>query len=258
MPAYPDRVIQMGEDDPKVVKQIKKQLNLRLFPNDEESRLDLAKPAFDAATKRAVQLFQMRNTDAQGQPLVVDGKVGPITWAELFETDPVPILLPKAGLLTEVLRVARLEIGVREEPRNSNLGPRVEEYQALTGTRGKAWCVSFVYWCFNEAAKNVGVPNPMFKTAGVLKHWEECTKVGGKRLTASDAAANPKSIKPGMIFVVDYGKGLGHSGLVEAVDGAFLKTLEGNTDASGKDREGGGVYEVTRKLNSVNTGFVLY
>jgi hypothetical protein len=37
----------------------------------------------------------------------------------------------------------------------------------------------------------------------------------------------------------------------------MVTTVEGNTDASGT-REGGGVYRLRRKLNSINKGFIDY
>ncbi len=60
-----------------------------------------------------------------------------------------------------------------------------------------------------------------------------------------------------MIFVIDHGSGLGHTGLVEKVGGGLLTTIEGNTDAS-RTREGGGIYRLTRKIVEINKGFIDY
>jgi hypothetical protein len=60
-----------------------------------------------------------------------------------------------------------------------------------------------------------------------------------------------------MIFIMDFGGGAGHTGLVEAVAGGLITTIEGNTDAS-KTREGGGVYRLHRKIVEVNKGFIDY
>lgn len=70
------------------------------------------------------------------------------------------------------------------------------------------------------------------------------------------AIDDPGRLRPGMLFIMDFGGGLGHAGFVEAVEGAFLCTVEGNTDAS-RSREGG-VYRLTRKVNSVGKGFIDY
>lgn len=60
-----------------------------------------------------------------------------------------------------------------------------------------------------------------------------------------------------MIFTMDHGGGLGHTGLVESVTGGIMTTLEGNSNVGGS-REGIGVFRLTRKVNSVNKGFIDY
>ncbi len=62
---------------------------------------------------------------------------------------------------------------------------------------------------------------------------------------------------PGMVLVMDYGAGKGHTGFVQGVEGGFIHTIEGNTDAS-RTREGGGVYELRRKLSAINKGYLVY
>jgi hypothetical protein len=42
--------------------------------------LGQATSAFDRRVKAAVEEFQARHVDSCGRPLVVDGKVGPLTW----------------------------------------------------------------------------------------------------------------------------------------------------------------------------------
>lgn len=99
--------------------------------------------------------------------------------------------------------------------------------------------------------------NPVFKTACCLAHWNGAPSMGARRLTRSQAVADPARVQPGMVFIMDFGGGAGHTGLVESVAGGHMATLEGNTDAS-KTREGGGVYRLTRKLADVNKGFIDY
>ena len=67
----------------------------------------------------------------------------------------------------------------------------------------------------------------------------------------------PDAVAPGMLFVIDHGHGLGHTGIIEAVGAGLLTTIEGNTDAS-RTREGGGVYRLCRKINEINKGFIDY
>ena len=44
--------------------------------------------SFDAPTWRAVRAFQAQNLDQHGQPLVVDGVVGPLSWWSLQHPNP--------------------------------------------------------------------------------------------------------------------------------------------------------------------------
>lgn len=261
---YPGKLLQLGFVDAKVMKALKTQLNqtLVLGADTTPPKLDSSDPSFDAPTKAAVKLFQAQRVDAVGNPLRVDGKVGALTWGALFGEQALKSH-HEAGdpLLTLVLKIAgqQADMGVREKPRNSNKGPEVSEYLVRAGVwPGLAWCVAYVYWCFDEAAKQLGRPNPMVRTAGVLNHWTRCVaEKGAKRISKSEATANPALVLPGMVFVMDHGGGLGHSGLVERVEGGLIHTLEGNTDAS-KTREGGGVYRLTRKIIDINKGFVDY
>jgi hypothetical protein len=114
-----------------------------------------------------------------------------------------------------------------------------------------------VYWCFDEAARALRRANPLVKTAGCLDYWHRAPEQGAKRILAAPAVEDPDMVKPGMIFIMDHGGGLGHTGLVEKVAGGLLTTIEGNTGAS-RTREGGGVYRLTRKIAEINTGFIDY
>lgn len=259
---YPGRVIKMGEADARIVKALKTALNKALvLRGDEAVRLDPDNPVFGERMKQAVRLFQARRVDSQGQPLKTDGEVGAITWAALFGAERVPSADTAIDpFLDQVLQVAAAEAAkqVREVPKNSNRGPEVDAYLQRAGVPpGLAWCCAFVYWCFDEAATAAGRANPMFKTAGCLAHWNQAETRGARRISAASAVANPGRVQPGMVFVMDFGGGLGHTGLVESVDGGHIVTVEGNTDAS-LTREGGGVYRLTRKLASINKGFIDY
>ncbi|TAD81184.1 MAG: CHAP domain-containing protein, partial [Bacteroidetes bacterium] len=46
-------------------------------------------------------------------------------------------------------------------------------------------------------------------------------------------------------------------GLVKSVNGGFITVIEGNTNDNGS-REGIGVFERTRKVASINKGFIEY
>lgn len=248
---YPGRVIKRDEKDPKIVRAIQKQLNEKgCGPIDVDGE-------FGPQTTAAVKLFQTLYTDQNNNPLVIDGKVGPLSWASLFGNKTVPVSPPpKSDLIKLTLDFASGEVGVMEKPRGSNSGPEVDEYLASVGLGpGFSWCAAFVYWCFKEAAKKLDVRNPVYKTAGVLNHWNN---TAGKKILSRDAFGNPALVKPGQVFIMSYGGGLGHTGIVEKVNGGFLTTIEGNTNDGGS-REGIGVFRRTgRKINSINKGFIQY
>ena len=141
-------------------------------------------------------------------------------------------------LAEETLKVATSQLGVQEMPKGSNAGPQVEGYLKSVGLgKGNAWCMAFVYWCVMNASKNKAVINPLKKTAGVLDQWNS------KPLLKQN---QPQS---GDIFIMDFGKGQGHTGIVEKVVGLKVMTIEGNTNDDGS-REG---YEVCRRERSISS-----
>ena len=132
-------------------------------------------------------------------------------------------------LAERALSVARSQIGVEEIPRGSNGGPQVAAYLKCIGLSvGYPWCMAFVYWCVNRAAADLGMPNPLVKTGGVLRQWNETTL---RKLPARSGG-----VKPGDIFIMDFGRGAGHTGFLVSVQNGIASTLEGNTnDEGGRD-----------------------
>jgi peptidoglycan hydrolase-like protein with peptidoglycan-binding domain len=255
-PTFPGRIIKKGDPDPAIVKTIQRQLNARgCGPIAVDG-------VFDRPTEDAVKLFQARFPDVEGAPLIIDGKVGSITWAALFGADTVPAEdTPASPLLEKALAIATSQIGVMEQPPGSNRGPEVDEYVRRVGlnpAKKHPWCVAFLFFCFDEAAKSLGRGNPMIKTAGVLDHWARAGAQGIPRVTKAKAEQNPALVKPGQIFTIDTGGGFGHAGFVLEVVGGKLITVEGNTNDTGS-RDGIGVFRrQSRKILSINKGFVDY
>ena len=253
--AFPGRALKAGADNPEAVLAIQRRLNATgCGPVAESGR-------FGEPTTIAVKRFQMRFADADGLPLKVDGRVGPITWAALFGTSPA-IVEAEEPLLKAALERAEDEIGVLEAPPGSNRGPRVDAYLRSVGldpdAGSFAWCAAFVYFCFSEASQKGRRRNPLVKTAGVLEHWNRAEQRGARRIKAAEALSRPDLIRPGQIFVMDFGKGAGHTGLVRGLRDGKLITIEGNTNDGGS-REGIGVFERSgRTLGSINKGFLDY
>lgn len=150
-----------------------------------------------------------------------------------------------SDLSQKTVEVAITQIDQQENPLGSNWGHPVQDYLHSVGIDFPAsWCMAFVYWCFSRAAEQLGTLNPLVKTGGVLRAYNEA---------ASHRQAEPQ---PGDIFILDFGHGLGHTGIVEKVDGDTLHTIEGNTNDTGS-REG---IEVCRRIRSAKKmkGFLRY
>jgi hypothetical protein len=247
---YPGRIIQKDEADINIVKAIQKRLNeCNCGPLQEIG-------IFGPKTVQAVKLFQSLNKDSNNLPLVADGKIGSLTWEALFGAGTVPLdAEPPNLLLKKVMEKAYSQIGVKENPLGSNGGPEVDRYLASVGLgTGFYWCMAFVYWCFQEGAKELRQANPAVKTGGVLKQWNQST---GRKILSPQAIQNPSLIKPGHIFIMDFGGGKGHTGLVFKVEGGNIRTIEGNSSSDGS-RNGIAVVDNIRKINSINRGFIEY
>ncbi len=141
--------------------------------------------------------------------------------------------MPAKTISSVALQIAASQLGCEEIPRNSNWGKHVEKYLKSVGiTFAAPWCMSFAYWCVNEACKELGVTNPLVKTGGVMRQWNEIP-----------AKYKSKTPTKGAIFIMDFGKGLGHTGFVTGFNDKVINTIEGNSNDEGS-REG---VEVCRK-----------
>lgn len=149
-------------------------------------------------------------------------------------------------LSEKALLVAISQIGKEEKPHGSNWGEPVKNYLASVGINFPAsWCMAFVYWCFSEASKNLKIPNIAIRTGGVLAAWNKADK----KIKSSTPSI-------GAVFIMDFGKGNGHTGLVENFDTQYIYTIEGNTNDSGS-REGIKVLRKKRPLNTIK-GYLNY
>jgi len=241
-PPVPKRAVRVGDTREDLVKAIQARLDaLGLGPIAVDG-------VFGAETASAVKLLQTRRGE------IVDGIVGPATWAALFGApEPVP---PPAGILGATLDVAGSQVGVVESG-GPNRGPEVDRYLRSVGvdpTQGSfAWCAAFVHWCFGEASTRLAVPNPCPPKAGCLALWgaaPAATRIAG------DAAFDDSSlVHAGVVFVIDHGSGKGHVGFVAAIEAGRLATIEGNTNPAG-GRDGYGVFRRQRAFSEINIGFL--
>lgn len=149
-----------------------------------------------------------------------------------------------ATLQEKALKIAISQLGQHENPLGSNWGKPVQDYLASVGIHFQAsWCMAFVYWCFEQVSAG---NNPLVKSGGVLNCWNTADK---KYRVVGDP-------QPGDIFIMNFGKGLGHTGIVEKVDANFIYTIDGNTNDSGS-REGIEVCRKQRPRNKI-VGYLRY
>ena len=151
--------------------------------------------------------------------LLADGEVGPLTWAALFSPSPSK----DTGLAS--LQEARNRIGIKEKPLGSNRGPEVDQFLTRSGVPfPNPWCMAFVYFCVDEAARKLARPNPIKKTAScqVLFLW---ARANGRLVSRPEE---------GDIFLVIGEGGHCHTGFVNGpiVNNRF-PTVEGNSNNDG-------------------------
>lgn len=264
-PRYPGHLIERDSSDTASVKVLQKRLkDLGMSePGTNGPRPLVADGVFGINTFNAVELFQMRHTDLDGRPMLIDGRVGTATWGALFgrETVPSSLAVVSSHLGKMVLETATSQVGALEKPFGSNAGPKVNEYLASVGLApGNFWSMAFVYWCFREAAKHIGIKNPAIKTGSVLDAWNNARSSGSgiSTLTFEDALQDPGKIKPGMVFMMSTGGGYGHTGIVVALHGNVLETIEGNTNDGGSSNGIGVFRRKGRTVSSINRGYIDY
>lgn len=213
-------------------------------------------------TKRAIALFQAKNS------ITVDGIAGPATLKLLFPEDhsldvvsvrQVPPLKPgERSLVYRAMQYMLAQVGVKEATGNND-GPAVEAFLRAVGLgRGFYWCMAFVYWAFSNAFYDLFKNNntiilPLLKTGGCMMQYNFCKINAGKPGYETMIVLNPKEHdpKPGDIFIIDLGKGAGHTGVITNInlDGS-LATVEGNTNDNGS-ANGDGVYERVRHVEKL-------
>ncbi|MFP2907590.1 peptidoglycan-binding protein [Pyxidicoccus sp. 3LFB2] len=191
---------------------------------------------FDEATRAAVVAFQAQHLDFHGEPLVVDGMVGPLTWWSLTNPQPLfsnaPVIdftrmpLPELGGSARgrhalAMAIEELKAGAGEEG-GPNAGPWIRKYLNGQAPEGNAWCAGFVSWCFWQ---DPGGP-PFPYTVSARKLLGELGQRGWAHLSGERYLP-----QPGDLVVwsrVDSGGREDHVGLVHHVAYGMLYTVEGS------------------------------
>lgn len=196
---------------------------------------------FGQKTYKAVRAFQSQNLDQHGQPLVVDGTAGPLTWWSL--TNPKPVIeAPSAvdfrtmpppetggshiGRGALAAAIGELKAGAGEVGGN-NCGFWVQKYLQPAGLgEGNAWCASFVSWCYLQASNGDKGAMPFAYCPGARNLLQEFKDKGWANAPNSGYQPLPGDI------VVWWRESLegwqGHVGLVHQLKDGMLYTIEGN------------------------------
>ncbi|MET0465259.1 MAG: hypothetical protein ABW007_19010 [Chitinophagaceae bacterium] len=164
---------------------------------------------------------------------------------------------PSLPLRKLMVAIAKSMEGVRENPKNSNRGDQVEQFQRATDLPGTGWpyCAAFVCWVVQQWGykheKEV-LAALKLKDRAAFDKWRPKTAAAygfdewgiSKGLKVWNEQKQPGLVlHTGDIFSLNTAS---HCGMIYDDKGEIVYTIEGNTDESGS-REGGGVYLKTRK-----------
>ena len=141
--------------------------------------------------------------------------------------------------VSELLELARRQIGVKECPPSSN-NVRYNTWYYGREVSGAAypWCMVFVQWVFDQAKVKLPIRTA---SCGALM-----------RSAQSAGCWVTKGYQPGDVVIYDFpgGAATDHCGIVEAVDDSRVSVIEGNTSAA-SDADGGAVERRARRLSLI-------
>ena len=142
----------------------------------------------------------------------------------------------------DVLRVACGELGVKEQPMNSNR-VRYNAWYYGKDVSGSAypWCMAFVQWCYHQAGADLPLRTA---SCGALLRWYQ--EHDPECIVPLDEGL------PGDIVIFDFpgGAATDHTGLLEGVGKETVTTIDGNTGST-SDANGGCVMRRTRSRSTV-------
>jgi hypothetical protein len=166
----------------------------------------------------------------------------------LFSVIPLYSVVANDGYCVRV--TANSYVGVREKGGN-NRGFTDKELRDKLAAQGwipgYAWCSFFVMAMLKEC----GIPHKITGWAPTAYNRNDVIFTGGKFYKSFSSA---DVLVMTLSYSKDYNKrykGIGHTGIVDAVSQYSVRTIEGNTNSAGTrdSRSGDGVYVKIRPLN---------
>lgn len=152
----------------------------------------------------------------------------------------VDLILFPPSLGQRVVEVALREVGTKEHPAGSNDGPRVHEYQSVTGAYHAPWCASFCCWCYRRA----GFKGDFAQLPAYVPSWTSMVKGrqrGWRPVDFRDARAGD---------IVTLWQS-GHIEIVRQRSGEYLECIGGNTSPVGQNANGGMVAKTRRHSSEI-------
>lgn len=128
-----------------------------------------------------------------------------------------------------VVNTAKVEIGTKEEPANSN----IQKYGEWFGFNGVPWCAIFVSWCYHHAGYPLG-------NIGWKKGFAGCM-IGVQHFKKHNEVIEAIDVKPGDIVFFDWNgdKRYDHVGIfVKRISAEYFETIEGNTSYTNQSNGG--------------------
>lgn len=141
--------------------------------------------------------------------------------------------------VSELLDIARKQIGVKESPPNSNnVRYNTWYYGREVNGSGYPWCAVYVAWVFDQAKVKLPIRTA---SCGALMR---AAQSAGQWVTGD--------YKPGDVVIYDFpgGAKTDHCGIVESVDGSYISAIEGNTSST-NNADGGAVERRARKFSQI-------
>lgn len=247
--------VRSGQKNDPDVRKVQEWINLWKRYNSNWKISTAIDGEFGPGTLAVVREFQ------EFHGLTTDGVVGNYTWRKLTEPMTKAFTKIKRNHSLNDLIVKYAEQHLASSPREfkQNEGTWVRAYMDGHEGREWAWCLGFVQTVVDQAAftkkNDLSLTDYMPFSYG-------CDDIGNyglkndKLIRNADLVKDDTRVQPGDVFlIVKTERDWTHTGIVTAIKGEWIETIEGNTNDEGS-REG---YEVcARKRNFKSKNIDIY